>query len=46
MTDKSINLDEHRGMAAQKVTELRRLLAEVGPMSKRCGCGKTNWRRI
>jgi hypothetical protein len=29
MTDKPINLDEHRGMAAQKATELRRLLAEV-----------------
>jgi hypothetical protein len=29
MTDKPINLDEHRGMAAQKATDLRRLLAEV-----------------
>ena len=29
MTDIPINLDEHRGMAAQKATELRRLLAEV-----------------
>ena len=29
MTDKSIELDQHRGMAAQKATELRRLLAEV-----------------
>ena len=29
MTDKTIELDEHRGMAAQKATELRRLLAEV-----------------
>ena len=30
MTDKSINLAQHRGMAAQKAaTELRRLLAEV-----------------
>ena len=29
MTDNPINLDEHRGMAAQKATELRRLLAEV-----------------
>jgi hypothetical protein len=29
MTDKSINLDQHRGMAAQKATELRRLLADV-----------------
>ena len=29
MTDKAISLDEHRGMAAQKATELRRLLADV-----------------
>ncbi len=29
MTDKTVDLDEHRGMAAQKATDLRRLLAEV-----------------
>jgi len=29
MTDKTIELDEHRGMKAQKATEIRRLLAEV-----------------
>jgi hypothetical protein len=29
MTDKAVDLDHHRGMAAQKATELRRLLAEV-----------------
>lgn len=29
MTDKPIELDRHRGMQAQKATELRRLLAEV-----------------
>jgi hypothetical protein len=29
MTDKWIDLDQHRGMAAQKATALRRLLAEV-----------------
>jgi hypothetical protein len=29
MTDKTIDLDQHRGMAAQKTTELRRLLADV-----------------
>jgi hypothetical protein len=29
MTDKTIDLDDHRGMAAQKATELRRLLADV-----------------
>ena len=29
MTDKTIDLDQHRGMVAQKATELRRLLANV-----------------
>jgi hypothetical protein len=29
MTDRAIELDGHRGMMAQKATELRRLLAEV-----------------
>lgn len=29
MTDKPINLDRRRGIAAQKLTEVRRLLAEV-----------------
>jgi hypothetical protein len=29
MTDKPVDLDLHRGMAAQKATELRRLVAEV-----------------
>jgi hypothetical protein len=29
MTEKTIDLDQHRGMAAQKATEVRRLLAEV-----------------
>jgi hypothetical protein len=29
MTDKTIDLDTHRGMGAQKATELRRLLTEV-----------------
>jgi hypothetical protein len=29
MTDKTIDLDKHRGMAEQKATELRRLLAGV-----------------
>lgn len=29
MTDKTIDLDQHRGMAAQKATEIRRMLAEV-----------------
>lgn len=29
MTQRTIDLDQHRGMAAQKATELRRLLANV-----------------
>jgi hypothetical protein len=29
ITDRTVDLDKHRGMAAQKATELRRLLAEV-----------------
>jgi hypothetical protein len=29
MTEKTIDLDVHRGMAAQKATDLRRLLADV-----------------
>lgn len=29
MTDQTIKLDRHRGMAAQKATDLRRLMSEV-----------------
>jgi len=29
VTDKPVDLDQHRGMAAQKATDLRRLLSEV-----------------
>lgn len=29
MTDETIKLDTHRGMAAQKATDIRRLVAEV-----------------
>lgn len=29
MTDKPVELDQHRGMAAQKATDLRRLMADV-----------------
>jgi len=29
MTDEPVNLDEHRGMAAQRDTEIRRLLHDV-----------------
>jgi hypothetical protein len=34
MTDKTVDLDRHRGMAAQKATELRRLLADVAANEK------------
>ena len=29
MTDETVDLDRHRGMAAQKATNLRRLLSDV-----------------
>ena len=29
MTDKPLDLDKHRGMAAQKATDMRRVLAEL-----------------
>ena len=29
MTDKPLDLDKHRGMAAQKATDIRRILLEV-----------------
>jgi len=29
MTDRTVELDRHRGMAAQKATDLRRVIAEV-----------------
>ncbi|HUK47717.1 MAG TPA: hypothetical protein VLW06_09000 [Terriglobales bacterium] len=29
MTDETVDLDDYRGMSAQKATDLRRLLAEV-----------------
>ena len=31
MTDKPVDLDRHRGMSAQKATDLRRLLADSPP---------------
>jgi len=34
VSDKTIDLDHHRGMAAQKATELRRLLADVAANEK------------
>jgi len=35
MTDKPVDLDKHRGMAAQKATDLRRLLSEVEANAKK-----------
>ncbi len=35
MTDKPVDLDKHRGMAAQKATDLRRLLSEVESNAKK-----------
>jgi hypothetical protein len=34
MNDRPVDLDHHRGMAAQRATELRRLLAEVANNEK------------
>jgi hypothetical protein len=34
MKDKTIDLDQHRGMAAQTATDLRRLLADVEANAK------------
>ena len=34
MTDDTVDLDKHRGMAAQKATDLRRLLGEVEANAK------------
>ena len=41
MTDKTIDLDKRRGMAAQKATDLRRLLSEVEANEKTCACART-----
>jgi hypothetical protein len=38
MTDETISLDQHRGMAAQKATELRRLLADVEANQRALRC--------
>lgn len=34
MTDKPLDLDKHRGMAAQKATDIRRILADVEKNAK------------
>ena len=43
MTDNPVDLDHHRGMAAQKATDLRRLLAEVAT-NEHFGPRKTSWK--
>ncbi|HTG22847.1 MAG TPA: hypothetical protein VK681_22585 [Reyranella sp.] len=44
MTDKTIDLDQCRGMEAQKATDLRRLLAEV-EANEHSLRARTNWKR-
>ena len=44
MTDEPVNLDEHRGMAAQRDTEIRRLLHDVRQTKRRCEIARKNWR--
>ncbi len=34
MTDRTIDLDQHRGLSAQKATELRRILSDVDAAAK------------
>ena len=34
MTDKPVDLDKHRGMASQKATDIRRVLADVEANAK------------
>jgi hypothetical protein len=40
VTEKTIDLDHHRGMAAQKATDLRRLLAEVAANEQALGAAQ------
>jgi hypothetical protein len=46
MTDKAIELDEHRGMAAQKATDLRRLLADVEANEAALRLRQVSWKPI
>jgi hypothetical protein len=46
MTDKAIELDGRRGMAAQKATDLRRCWQRWSPMNERCVNGRVNWKPI
>jgi hypothetical protein len=41
MNDKPLDLDRHRGMAAQKATEIRRALAEVESHAQKLRDGQT-----
>jgi hypothetical protein len=43
MTEKTIDLDQRRGMAAQKATDLRRLPADR-EANKACPFGRMNWK--
>ena len=45
MTERPIDLDQRRGMAAQKATDIRRLLAEVQANRTRCASGRMSWKR-
>jgi hypothetical protein len=42
MTDRPVDLDEHRGMAAQKETDIRLPLHEVQPIRRHRARGRTN----
>ncbi|HZC96371.1 MAG TPA: hypothetical protein VE267_09645 [Bradyrhizobium sp.] len=42
MTDNPVELDEHRGMAAQKLTEIRRRLLKFRPIKLPCDAAKRN----
>jgi hypothetical protein len=44
MTDKPVDLDQHRGMAAQKATDLCRLLTEVAAMNGHCARRRISWK--
>jgi hypothetical protein len=46
MTDRPVDLDHYRGMAAQKATEARRLLPRSGPMKKRFTSADMSWKPI
>lgn len=45
MTDRPVDLDEHRGMAAQKSTEIRRRLHEVQADQAALRCRRNEFER-